>query len=115
MQGPSKAYVRPYRALDRVYHVEQGHSKGYIIDKYVITQFSENIKERIVLEFIDNNFQSAYKDSLSKYLLEKINTDQIDFNSVKEYVLQIKDFNLLNEKDKFLHIKKLLEKDGTQN
>lgn len=87
----------------------------YIIDKYVITQFSENIKERIVLDFIDNNFQSAYKDSLSKYLLEKINTDQIDFNSVKEYVLQIKDFNLLNEKDKFLHIKKLLEKDGTQN
>ncbi|MBZ0183198.1 MAG: hypothetical protein K8F60_12150, partial [Melioribacteraceae bacterium] len=39
----------------------------YIIDKYVITQFSENIKKRIVLEFIDNNFQSAYKDSLSKY------------------------------------------------
>jgi hypothetical protein len=77
----------------------------YIIDKYVITQFSENI----------NNFQSAYKDSLSKYLLEKINTDQIDFNSVKEYVLQIKDFNLLEEEDKFLHIKKLLEKDGTQN
>ena len=67
----------------------------YIIDKYVITQFSENIKERIVLEFIDNNFQSAYKDSLSKYLLEKINTDQIDFNSVKEYVLQI---NLLFSK-----------------
>lgn len=87
----------------------------YVINKYVIKDFSNNIKEKLITEFIESNFESNYKDSIANFIDTKIDENKIDFSFLKDYALKIKDFQKLDEKEKFLQLKKLLEKDGTQN
>ncbi len=87
----------------------------YIIDEYVVKNFTTDIKEKLVSEFIESNFKSPYKDSVNSYLVKKINENKIDFGFIKEYAFKIKDFKEMDEKEKYLQIKKLLEKHGKQN
>ena len=86
-----------------------------VIDKYVIQNYSSNIKEKIISEFIESNFTSSYKDSISNFVEEKISENKIDFNSLKDLAWKIKDFKDLNDREKYFAIKKLLGENGTQN